>query len=75
VVLFSKSYCSFSSKVKAVLAELDVQPVHCLELDTLPEGEGLALQLELSVLTKADGVPQVPAYHTNASSRQSSLLS
>jgi len=59
VVLFSKSYCSFSAKVKAVLAELDVQPVHCLELDTLPEGEGLALQLELSVLTKADGVPQV----------------
>jgi len=59
VVLFSKTYCSFSAKVKAVLAELNVPDVHSVELNLYPEDEGLALQLELSVLTHNDGVPQV----------------
>mmetsp|Transcript_14177 Transcript_14177/g.30320 ORF Transcript_14177/g.30320 Transcript_14177/m.30320 type:complete len:515 (-) Transcript_14177:337-1881(-) len=59
VVLYSKTYCSFSAKVKSVLTELGYPGFYCVELDELPEDEGLALQLELSRLTDADGVPQV----------------
>eukprot|EP00959_Pyramimonas_sp_CCMP1952_P117111 2447798-Pyramimonas_sp.AAC.1 len=63
VVLFSKTYCSFSAKVKSVLAELNVTDVHSVELNLLPQDVGLAMQLELSVLTNNDAVPQVRPLH------------
>eukprot|EP00658_Telonema_sp_P-2_P014395 TRINITY_DN15471_c0_g1_i21.p1 TRINITY_DN15471_c0_g1~~TRINITY_DN15471_c0_g1_i21.p1 ORF type:complete len:239 (+),score=62.43 TRINITY_DN15471_c0_g1_i21:132-848(+) len=59
VAVFSKTYCTFSVKVKMVLQELGIVP-HVVELDQMREKHfGLGLQAELQTLTGIHTVPQV----------------
>ena len=58
VVLFSKSYCTFCKKVKQLLSEQAPElSVVYVELDRMPDG--VAMQVELSVMTELETVPQV----------------
>ena len=57
VVLFSKSYCPFCTKTKALFAEIGAQEVCSIELDK--DNDGPAIQAALLEVTGQRTVPNI----------------